>query len=247
MKWLVLSDCHANVDALRAVWQRESDCDRVLFAGDMVDFGFDPRATVEWFMALGDKLIAVRGNHDEAILTHRNDPPFPGTPRNFQEMTYAQLAPAHYAFLAALPHETTFTLGDTDFYMCHTTDELSDDDMYLERQLPAMQTRALFNERFAAKFPTARAPKRVIVYGHSHLQWAASAGPGQMMLNPGSLSYRFGSFEPVRCADYMVLENGAVSLRHVDFATDHLYARAADFADPEAARLARAFYRREDV
>lgn len=247
MKVLILSDCHANVDALHAVWERESDCDYILFAGDMVDFGFYPKETVRWFMQRRHQLYAVRGNHDEYILSHRHDSVSDRQPPcNFQELTFQQLTDEEYDFLASLPHEASFTLGDTDFYMCHTADELSDDEFYPEQQLPGLSLRAFALERFASKFPGASSPKRMVVYGHSHLQWSASAGKNTLVLNPGSLSYRFGSFEPMRCADYMVYEDGNLGFRHADFDTGRLYERAGSFSDPEAARLARAFYRPEE-
>ena len=46
MKLLILSDLHANLPALEAVWAREKDCDAVLCAGDLVDWGFFPREVV---------------------------------------------------------------------------------------------------------------------------------------------------------------------------------------------------------
>ncbi len=245
MKLLVMSDCHANIDALQAVWAKEGDCDYILFAGDMVDFGLHPKETVQWFRQRKDKLFAVRGNHDEWILAHRDDPKPEGEPQNFQQLTFSQLTDEDYDFLAAIPHEITFTLGDTDFYMCHTTDELTQEIFYPEIQLGNLQMRSFFEERWQKKVSQSKATNRVIVYGHSHLQWAASAGKNCTILNPGSLSYRFGSFEEVRCADYIVIENGNMGLRHLDFDTRHLYRQGSSFADSEAARLARAFYREE--
>jgi len=245
MKILIISDCHANIDALNAVWEKESDCDYIVFAGDMVDYGFNPRESVQWFMERNDKLFAVRGNHDGYIIEgrHTNKGPY-DHPRNFQELMYSQLTDVEYDFLESLPFERTFTIGDIDFYICHMTSELSDIKPYAELQISQWNTRALSMERFATKFPDASSPKRCIVYGHTHIQWIASAGPNSYVMNPGSLSYHFGSFEPVRCADYIVYEDGNFGLRHIDFDTEHLYKRAEEFEDPEAARLARAFFRK---
>lgn len=245
MKLLIISDTHGNADSLRAVWEKESDADYILFAGDMVDFGFNPKETVDWFIEHRDHLFAVLGNHDEAILKNR-----PAVidrtqkPKNFQELTYAALGDREYAFLSSLPHETTFTIDGIDYYLCHQPDELSLSDTYVEEQLPKRDLRAFFNERFSKKFPDSASPEKRMIWGHSHLQWAGAAGTGKLILNPGSLSYRFGSFESHRCGDYIVSIDGAISFRHVDFDTSHLYARAAEFSDPEAARLARAFFRK---
>lgn len=245
MKLLILSDCHANIDALHAVWENEKDCDYILFLGDMVDYGFYPKETVHWFMEHKEKLIAVTGNHDEWILAHRNDPKAADPMENFQTLTLSQLGEEEYDFLGSLPHETTVTLDDTDFYMCHTPDELTGEVYYVEQQLGNVQMCDFFQERFTAKFPQACSPKRVILYGHSHLQWAASAGEGKLIANPGSLSYRFVSYEPIRCADYMVMENGNIGLRHVNFNTEHLYQKAHQFTNERDIHLTKAFYRKK--
>ncbi len=245
MKLLILSDCHANVDALHAVWEKEKDCDYILFLGDMVDYGLNPKETVRWFMDRKDQLFAVRGNHDEWILTHRDDPKPKEPLTNFQTLTFSCLGQEEYDFLASLPHETAFTLGNMDVYMCHTPDELSDEVFFAEQQMSNLQMAGFVEERFATKYPQGQSDQKLLLYGHSHLQWAASAGQGRWIANPGSLSYRFGTFEPVRCADYMVWQDGDFGLRHVNFDTTHLYHQGQQFTDPEAARLARAFYRKK--
>lgn len=241
MKILVLSDCHSNIDALNAVWAKEGDSDIILFAGDMVDYGFFPKETVQWFMERKDRLFAVRGNHDEWILEHRSDWVNDGERKNFQDVTFSQLGEEEYAFLASLPHEITFTLEDTDYYMCHTADELAKDDFYPEMQLPSLNMRGFFRERFSKKFPEAASAKKMIVYGHSHLQWATSVGENSTFLNPGSLSYRFGTLWPVRGADYIVLENGSIRFGHVNVDTEKLLSLAEGFSE-NAANLAHQFY-----
>src|SRR5689334_8383989 len=69
MKYLIVSDTHANLEALEAVLQ-EADHDRLLFLGDAVDYGPDPEAVVDLlqaaFRAGG---VLVRGNHDEGVAT----------------------------------------------------------------------------------------------------------------------------------------------------------------------------------
>ncbi|MBS7261997.1 MAG: metallophosphoesterase family protein [Eubacteriales bacterium] len=219
MKLLVLSDVHGNIDALDAVWAREKDCDAILFAGDMIDYGFFPRECIAWFRERRDILYAVRGNHDEYALARRYEPvDRTRRAKSFFEMDQQLLTEEDLDFLASFPHEATFTVGDTDFYMCHYPDELAPGDVYYaERQLPDNQMRGFACERFAAKFPGAHAAKRCAVFGHSHTQWVASAGPDFSVLNPGSLSYRFHTFAEVRGGDYLVIENGAFRFGHVDF------------------------------
>ena len=62
MKMLVISDIHANVDSLHAVWERESDADVILCAGDITDWGFHPHEVIAWLRE--HNAICVHGNHD---------------------------------------------------------------------------------------------------------------------------------------------------------------------------------------
>ena len=64
MKWAILSDVHANLEALEAVVEdlRREDAERVAFLGDIVGYGANP---TECLAALRDLTeIVVAGNHD---------------------------------------------------------------------------------------------------------------------------------------------------------------------------------------
>jgi predicted phosphodiesterase len=65
VRYLILSDLHANWEALQAVLARASGLyDEVLCCGDLVGYGADPNAVVEWVRACCS--VVVRGNHDRA-------------------------------------------------------------------------------------------------------------------------------------------------------------------------------------
>ena len=66
MKVLIISDIHANLDGLKAVWEAEKDSDLVLCLGDHVDWGFYPHETIDWFRE--HNVICVAGNHDHEVL-----------------------------------------------------------------------------------------------------------------------------------------------------------------------------------
>ncbi len=65
MRYLIVSDIHANWEALEAVLaQARSEYDRIVCCGDLVGYGADPDAVTEWVREhVGD---VVRGNHDKA-------------------------------------------------------------------------------------------------------------------------------------------------------------------------------------
>src|SRR4030066_1418201 len=67
MKILVLSDIHANWYALEAILAKES-YDTLIFLGDVVDFGPNPRKCVRFLMdSSRNRFWGVRGDHDHAL------------------------------------------------------------------------------------------------------------------------------------------------------------------------------------
>jgi len=65
VRYLILSDIHANWEALEAVLAHaKGRYDRIVCCGDLVGYGADPNAVTEW---VRDNVSdVVRGNHDKA-------------------------------------------------------------------------------------------------------------------------------------------------------------------------------------
>jgi diadenosine tetraphosphatase ApaH/serine/threonine PP2A family protein phosphatase len=66
----LLSDIHANVQALEACLQHARSCrvERYAFLGDFVGYGADPGGVVDIVArCVADGALALKGNHDEAI------------------------------------------------------------------------------------------------------------------------------------------------------------------------------------
>jgi len=65
VRYLILSDIHANWEALEAVLARaQSSYDRIVCCGDVVGYGANPDAVTEWVR--NNVANIVRGNHDKA-------------------------------------------------------------------------------------------------------------------------------------------------------------------------------------
>lgn len=65
MRYLLVSDLHANWDALEAVLAgAEGQYDAVLSCGDLVGYGPDPNRVIDW--ARANLRAVIRGNHDRA-------------------------------------------------------------------------------------------------------------------------------------------------------------------------------------
>ena len=65
MRYLILSDLHANWEALEAVTRETAGhYDKAICCGDLVGYAADPNRVVEWVRA--NCAVVVRGNHDRA-------------------------------------------------------------------------------------------------------------------------------------------------------------------------------------
>ena len=100
----ILSDIHANVQALEACLQhaRARGADRYAFLGDFVGYGADPGRVVEivaGYAANGARVL--KGNHDEAI--EKSSGYFNDAAQAALELARATLDASQKAFLAALP------------------------------------------------------------------------------------------------------------------------------------------------
>ena len=104
MRYLVLSDIHANLEALEAVLASAAATgwDRALVLGDLVGYGADPNAVIARVRALPPAAI-IRGNHDKAACGVDDATSFNPSARLAAEWTYEALTPEHREYLRALP------------------------------------------------------------------------------------------------------------------------------------------------
>lgn len=101
MRIAVLSDIHANLEALNAVLDAAGDVDGVWHLGDVVGYGPEPDAVVERLRTIG--AIGVRGNHDAAAVGGSEIEWFNPDARRAMEWTRTTISAATRARLDALP------------------------------------------------------------------------------------------------------------------------------------------------
>ena len=104
MRLLILSDIHANIDALETVLGAApaGSWDRVVVLGDLVGYGGDPNAVIERVRGL-DPLATIRGNHDKAACGLDDGSSFNQIARYAAAWTEEALTPANREYLRALP------------------------------------------------------------------------------------------------------------------------------------------------
>lgn len=112
MRYLVISDIHANLAALEAVLADAGGVDQVWCLGDVVGYGPDPNECVE--LLRKQELICLAGNHDWAALDKLDLASFNSDARAAAAWTQSVLSDESRAYLHSLPslrEEGQFTLA----------------------------------------------------------------------------------------------------------------------------------------
>ncbi len=107
MRYAVLSDVHANLEALTSVLDAaaEARTEKILCLGDLVGYGADPGGCLERLRAAGAVMVA--GNHEHGCLGTLDLDWFNGAARAALEWTREQLSVGDLDALRRLPLHTT--------------------------------------------------------------------------------------------------------------------------------------------
>jgi diadenosine tetraphosphatase ApaH/serine/threonine PP2A family protein phosphatase len=183
MRYLVLTDIHANLEALDTCIAdaRVRRFDETLVLGDLVGYGGDPNAVVECVQALKPVAI-VRGNHDKVACGLEQAEGFNAVARSAAKWTLDVLTPAHREWLCALPEGPH--LVDEVIEICHGSP--FDEDAYIFDELDAVRALKV-------------SARPLCLFGHTHYPVtfelsnqsfdsvdAASAPEMQIEMKPGS-------------------------------------------------------------
>ncbi len=156
MQYAILSDIHANLEALDAVLEDIKTLDvpvhGIICPGDMVGYGPDPDTVIERLRHL-DNTVCMLGNHEEGIIHPDARSWFNPTSRKALDKTIEMLSPASLDFIKKLDNHVL--LGD--FRFVHGVPPKS-----LRTYLFECDNDAL-RDLFAAY------PERVCFVGHTHL------------------------------------------------------------------------------
>jgi len=151
MRYAVLSDVHANLEALEAVLEdaRGQGVQGFLCLGDFVGYGPDPNACVERLRGLVS--VALVGNHDLAALGRLDAGNFNLFARAALEWTREQLSPSVRTFLEHLRPRETFQ----DLLLVHASPQDPVHEYILDWETA--------DDNFRAE------PFSVCLFGHTHV------------------------------------------------------------------------------
>jgi predicted phosphodiesterase len=153
VRYLVLSDIHANLGALEAVLEAHprSSYDALIVLGDLVGYGPDPNEVTDRIRDLHPDVI-IRGNHDKVAAGLEDASAFNNVAREAALWTRDALSPANRDYLAALP-EGPLRVGEW-IEICHGSP--FDEDAYVFDDVDALRA-------------IRTADRQVCLFGHTHV------------------------------------------------------------------------------
>lgn len=104
MRLAILSDIHANLEALEAVYKYidKANIDRVICLGDVVGYGASPDECCTLIRERAD--FCLLGNHDAAVTGAMDEAYYYDSAKNVLRWTRERLSDENYRWLYALPY-----------------------------------------------------------------------------------------------------------------------------------------------
>jgi len=218
MRYLILTDIHANIDALEALHE---SYDRILCLGDLVDYGPAPREAVRWIRESG--AICVCGNHDVAMATGadcRSSPLSYALSVATREHFRPLMSDDALAYLRELSHRVTLWTDKAVFRLVHATPR---DPTYEYLNGDAEDA-----DWISALGDLVKEEGWLLV-GHTHKPFLRKIG-SLTIVNPGSLGMPVDG-DPRAC--YAIWQDGEVKLKRVRYDLEGAVARLHASGLPE--------------
>jgi diadenosine tetraphosphatase ApaH/serine/threonine PP2A family protein phosphatase len=236
MRSLVLSDIHANIDALDRVLAdatRHGDLP-LLLLGDLVGYGAEPNAVIDRLRDLA-VAAAIRGNHDRAACGLDDGEDFNEAARTSAAFTARVLTARNREYLRTLPAGPLAVSDLTE--ICHGTP--FDEDAYVFDEMDAV-------------YALRAASRPLCLFGHTHAPFGArlrgedldflDVAPGEALTVTAAarLLVNVGSVGQPRDGDprasYGVLDEEArtITCYRVEYPVERAQARIREAGLPEA-------------
>jgi predicted phosphodiesterase len=148
---LILSDIHANWEALEAVLNRAAGrYDRIVCCGDLIGYGPDPNRVLDW--ARANVAFVIRGNHDKAACGLENLEWFNAVAKTAALWTLNELTPVNMEYTRLLARGPLLVDG---YQIAHGSP--LDEDEYMVGAAEAAHAFAYVDEK-------------ITFFGHTHVQ-----------------------------------------------------------------------------
>ncbi|HEY9141304.1 MAG TPA: metallophosphoesterase family protein [Bryobacteraceae bacterium] len=206
MRILIISDLHANLEALRAL---PTNFDRLWVLGDLVNYGPNPAEVIEFVRERA--AIVVRGNHDHAVgfdEDPRCSARFRAMAEETRRYTLSVLDEDDRNYLRKLPLEATPAVEGTRFLLCHA---VPSDPLFEYRQ---EESPLWLADEVGSGIG-------IELVGHTHIPFRRLLET-RMVVNPGSAGQpKHGRAE----ACYAIWQDGKVTLGSVAYDVEQTVAK----------------------
>jgi putative phosphoesterase len=225
MRVLLIADIHGNRAALEAINEPHDIC---LVLGDLVDYGPEPGACVDWVKKNAHH--TVRGNHDHGVAQNVDVQGVGGfrfLTACTRPFTVSALNPCQRQFLAELPTSKLLTIDGKRYLLVHATPR---DPM----------------DEYGTSDPAFWAPRLAglkvdfVCVGHTHQPYRIDVN-GITVINPGSVGLSRDGDPRV---GYAVIDNGEVEMKRIEYPIDEtLLALQSSDIHPTAKQMLADIYR----
>jgi putative phosphoesterase len=213
MKLLIVSDIHANLEALQAVLAESHD--ELWVLGDLVNYGPNPSEVVDLVRRMPPWWSKGTTIMPSARLGPTVLRAFREMARAMQNYTEPLLDADQRAFLRGLPRTAARTIDGYRFFLCHATPTE-----------PLFQYCPAEPARWASEIEGLQAD--IVLTGHTHLPFTMSLEK-QRIVNPGSVGQpKHGA--PMAC--YALWEDGRLSLQSRRYPVEDTVRRSSPCRSP---------------
>jgi len=200
LRILILSDIHANIEALQAI---NEPYDHILCLGDLVDYGPSPKECIE--LIKNNSSAVVCGNHDYAVAFKADckcSAAYKQMSVTTRELMWNILGEGEIAYLRTLPSNLVLKIGGARFLLAHASPT---DNLY--KYLPPDTPDDVWRKELEG------VDADYVLLGHTHISMIKSID-GITIINPGSVGQ---SKDIPAVVSYAVWNDGEVEIKKVPY------------------------------
>jgi len=207
MRIAVLSDLHANAQALEAVMNDvvNQNCEHVFCLGDIALAGPQPKEVTDYVMAQNTWTV-IQGNTDKMIAQYGPEV------IDFLEAQYPVMAnaiaddvlaldDAHRAYLAELPPMLSFEVEGCTVLLVHGSPRANNEDILPEMPIDVVEE------------IIQGTTEKLILCGHTHVPCGYQTNTNQTVVNVGSVGRPFTE-KPVSCYAIVTFDELGFGVEH---------------------------------
>lgn len=183
MRLGIITDVHSNTIALNAVLNefKKIKVDKIICCGDIIGIGPNPEGTVQKILDIEEKLIIVRGNHEQYLLK--------GLPKNVHddkrqmsqdeiknhEWVHSMLSEKSKKFISKIPLSKNIEIENKRIYIVHYPYDEKENYKKFIKKPSFEECEKLFNEE-----------ADIYLFGHTHTV-SINNKENKWYINSGSL------------------------------------------------------------